>query len=278
MAPQASSGLIEVDPSAVLEVDPSDVTSGDTPPPRAEGYWEHPRGERISQSEILRVPLLARRVEREKGWQWRPPGWAPGRDPTSRRTDTAIASGVPVIGTVNPEDVLIPRVGVNTLGQIPTRAKAGQKFQEVMGAVGEKAVDVAQPGNIALRIGELAERGGSMPKVVRDLLRRATDPTKGSISYQEMRDFYSNVSRLSADEMKRLAPVIRTQLGALREAMHETLARTAASGGKEAVYRAAMREYAMASWLREVAKKAAKYTAGALGAATAYKVGKDILD
>lgn len=267
-----SAGLLSTDPAAGLPSAPA------APAAEAEGYWEHPRGERLLQSAITATPALARRIEREKGWQWRPPGYAPGRDPTSRRTDAAVASGVPVIGTLDPEDVLIARSVVRAIPGIPTRASAGRKFQEVMGAVGERPVDVAQAGDVALRIGELAERGGSMPKVVRDLMRRATDPKKGEITYQEMRDFYSNVSRLSADEMKRLAPVVRQQLGALREAMNETLARTAASGGKEAVYRAAMREYAMASRLREYATTVAKWTAGALGATTAYKVGKELLD
>lgn len=263
--------IVKSEPLTVVSSEPAAAAP---PPAPAEGYYEHPRGERLLQSEILRVPLLARRVEREKGWTWRPPGWAPGRDPTSRRKDTSILDIGGVV-SVTPEDLLMGKVAV---GAVPTRAKAGQKFQEVMGAVGPKAVDVAQPGTVALRIAELAERGGSMPKVVRDLLRRATDPTKGSISYQEMRDFYSNVSRLSADEMKRLAPVVRQQLGALREAMNETLARTAASGGKESVYRAAMREYAMASKLAEWSKTVAKWTAGALGATTAYKVAQEILD
>jgi hypothetical protein len=161
---------------------------------------------------------------------------------------------------------------------VPTRAGANLKFQEVMGAVANRPVETAQAGNVALRVAELAERGGTMPKVVRDLLRRATDPTKGDITYREMRDFYSNVSRLSADEMKRLPPVIKSQIGELRAALHEALARTAASGGKEGVYRAAMKEYAMASRVREVSAKLLKYGAGLVGAGTAYKIGKDILD
>jgi len=158
---------------------------------------------------------------------------------------------------------------------IPTRAKAGVKFQQVMGAVGDKPVDIARAGDSALRISQLAERGGSMPKAVRDLLRRATDPGKGDISYKELRDFYSNISRLSADESKRLTPVVRKELNTLRAAMDEALAKTAASGGQEEVYRAAMREYALASRIREFAEKATKYGAGIAGAGAAYNMLKN---
>ena len=161
---------------------------------------------------------------------------------------------------------------------MPTRAKAGLKFQEVMRAVGDKSVDIARPGDAALRITELAERGSAMPKVVRDFLRRSTDPGKGDITYKEARDFYSNISRLSADEMKRLSPVIKRELGGLRESLKEALAKTAASGGKERVYRSAMREYAVASKLRELAEKGVKIAATGLGAGAALKAGQAILD
>lgn len=154
---------------------------------------------------------------------------------------------------------------------IPTRAKAGRQFQQVMSKVGDEVVDVAKPGDAALRISELAERGGSMPKAVRDFMKRATDPTKGEPTYREMRDFYSNISRLSANEFQRLTPVVRMEVGKLRVALDRALAATAAKGGEEATYRAAMKQYALAARARELVEKAAKYGAGALGAGWAYK-------
>jgi hypothetical protein len=144
-----------------------------------------------------------------------------------------------------------------------------------MSAVGDQPVDIAKAGDSALRVYQLSERGGSMPKAVRDLLRRATDPTKGDLSYKEARDFYSNISRLSADESKRLTPVIKKELGELRVALDQALAKTAASGGKDRVYRAAMREYAIASRIREFGEKAVKYGVGAAGAGAAYNMLKD---
>lgn len=158
---------------------------------------------------------------------------------------------------------------------IPTRAKAAEKFKQVMGKVGSEPVDIARPGDSALRIAQLAERGGSMPKVVRDLLKRATDPAKPDIDYREARDFYSNISRLSADEMQRLTPVMKRELGELRSTLDRALSQAAARGGQERAYRAAMREYAVASRIREFAEKAAKWGAGIAGAGTAYGWLKD---
>ena len=180
----------------------------------------------------------------------------------------------------------VPLAVKGVASAIPTRAKAGQKFQEVMGAVGDKPVDVSRPGDAALRIAELADRGGMMPKVVRDLLRRATDPTKPEPNYREMRDFYSNISRLSADEMKRLPPVVKKELGGLRESLKEALAKTAASGGKERVFRSAMRQYAVAARMRELSAKVGqtavqhggKGAAAVVGAGAAYKALSGLFD
>ena len=158
---------------------------------------------------------------------------------------------------------------------VPTRAKAGRLFQQVMENVGDQPADLAKTGNQALRIAQLADRGGTMPKVVRNFITRATDPTKPEPTYREMRDFYSNISRLSADEMKRLTPQMKRELGELRALLNEALAEVAAKGGQERTYRTAMRQYAMASRIREFAEKAAKYGAGIAGAGAAYNLLKE---
>ena len=127
---------------------------------------------------------------------------------------------------------------------IPAKAATAAKFQTVMAAAKNTPVNIADPGNVALRIQQLAERGGSMPKVVRDFLRRVTDPDKGPIVYEEARDFYSNISRLSADEYKRLTPVIAREVGNLRAALNRSIEGAARQAGKLPEYQAAIREYA----------------------------------
>lgn len=164
---------------------------------------------------------------------------------------------------------------------IPRTARAAANFQDVMGAARNVPVDTEAPGKVALRIQELAERGGSMPKAVRDFLRRVTDPDKGNLTYEEARDFASNISRLSADEQRRLAPVVRRELGEMRVVLNEAVAQAAQKAGKGAEYKAAMREYAQAMRMRDVSetvvsgvKKTLPYaTAGGAAAYLASKLG-----
>ena len=153
---------------------------------------------------------------------------------------------------------------------IPTTAKAGQKFQQVMGAAKSLPVDVSAPGQVALRISELAERGGSMPMAVRKFLARTTDPNKAPLKYEEARDFASNISRLSANEYQRLTPVVAREVANLRVSLNESIAQTAKAAGKLDEYRAAMKEYARAMKLKDAigtvaegAKKAVPYATAA---------------
>jgi hypothetical protein len=173
----------------------------------------------------------------------------------------------------------IPSVVKGVRSQIPSMARAGVRFQEVMGAAKNVPVNVSDPGNVALRIQQLAERGGSMPKVARDFLRRVTDPTKPSMTYEEARDFYHNISRLSADEFNRLTPVMKREVGNLRVALNRSIEGAAQQAGKLAEYRAAMAEYARRAHVEELArdvwtgvKRAAPFAG--LTSATAYGLSK----
>lgn len=156
---------------------------------------------------------------------------------------------------------------------IPTTTKAGAKFQEVMGAAKNIPIDVNAPGQVALRINELAEHGGSMPMVVRKFLNYVTDPQKPPMTYEVARDFASNVSRLSADEMGRLTPVVGREVANLRVALNKAVGDAASAAGKGQEYAQAMTEYARAMKLRgffdsvlEGAKKGAPYaTAAGMG-------------
>ena len=167
------------------------------------------------------------------------------------------------------------RAGTNAVAKaIPTTAKAGQKFQSVMGAAKSVPVDVEGLGAVALRINQLAERGGAMPMAVRKLLHRITDPSKAVMTYEESRDFASNISRLSANEFGRLTPAVAREVANLRVALNHANAMAAKQVGKLDEYNAAMLEYARAMRIKNVvnaaiegAKKGAPY-ATAIGAGT----------
>lgn len=165
---------------------------------------------------------------------------------------------------------------------IPSKARAGLKFQSVMSAAKNQPIDISASGNAALRIQELADRGGSMPMAVRKFLVRITDPEKGSLNYEEARDFASNISRLSADEMNRLAPAVKRELGTLRVTLNQAVGDAAAAVGKGEEYASAMREYARRSQLDQVAGDvwtgAKRALPWATGAGLGSYVGKKAMD
>jgi hypothetical protein len=190
------------------------------------------------------------------------------------RAQTQYTNNAQRVGAVA-ENLLEMAVPVSkAAAAIPTTAKAGAKFQSVMGAAHSVPVDVNGPGAVALRIAELADRGGSMPMAVRKFLARITDPQKAAMTYQEARDFASNISRLSANEYGRLTPAVAREVAGLRVALNEAVAKAAQQAGKGAEYASAMKEYAQAMKIKgaidavaEGAKKGLPY-ATAAGAGT----------
>jgi len=140
------------------------------------------------------------------------------------------------------------KTGINA---IPSAARAGQKFQSVMSAAKDIPVDVNATGDVALRIMQLADRGGTMPIAVRKLLNRVTDPAKAPMVYEEARDFASNISRLSVNEFGRLTPAVAREVANLRVSLNEAVAQAAKQAGKMAEYKSAMREYSQAMRLKD---------------------------
>lgn len=173
------------------------------------------------------------------------------------------------------------------IGKVPTTAKAGAKFEQVMAAAKDLPVDAEVPGNVALRIAELAQHGGGTnwgPAPVRQLIQYLTDPKKPQLTYKVAREFASNISRLSAKEMASIPPAMHRELQVLRVALNESIAQTAQKAGKGAEYKEAMREFAQAKRILEnidgALKGAKKYApwmsaGGAAGAAYRYFSGKD---
>lgn len=195
------------------------------------------------------------------------------REKLEGRQQRALRSPTPFADTAS---IVMPAVGAAEA--IPTAAKAGAKFEEVAQAVGKHPVEMTNDLNRSLtRIQQLAERGGAGsnlgPPPVRKFFLRITDPEKPPITYEEARDFYSNLSRLSRDEMNRLTPVMQRAVGQFTRDLGQAIADTAGRGGKLAEYQKAMSTYRRAIVLREMlekvwsgAKKASPYIAGGAAA------------
>lgn len=173
---------------------------------------------------------------------------------------------------------------------IPSTARAGAAFKDVMGAAKAIPINPEAPGQIALRIQQLADRGGgSMPRPVSQFLQRVTNPDKAPMAYEEARDFASGISRLSANEFQRMGPAVAREVAGLRVTLNKAVAEAASKAGKGAEYAQAMNEYAKAMKLKTAvddvvgaAKKAVPYglATGAVGAAGAgaYWLTKHISD
>jgi len=153
----------------------------------------------------------------------------------------------------------------------PTRMRAKAGFQDVAKVTNPDIVDTAVPGNIALDIQKEAASGGSQPKVIRDFVNRLTDPKKGPLTFEEARRFYTNASRLSADEQQRLTPNMKRLVSQFAADLDSSLTKTAEGRGKGPQYQGAMKDYRRAAQgqdvidnLKEYGKKAA--IAGATGA------------
>jgi len=164
------------------------------------------------------------------------------------------------------------------LAQIPTRARAGEKFQTVMSAAKDQPVSLTRASEPLMRAFDLSERGAQLPKVVRQLVRRTTEPDASPLTYSEARDFASNMSRMSSKDVQSLTPAMRSQVGKTSKALNADVGDTASSVGQGENYANAMREYARASNLRKAMVGAAKYAVPvAVGGGIASKLAKELL-
>lgn len=132
----------------------------------------------------------------------------------------------------------------------PSTARAGANFQVAMNAAGDKPIDLSAPGNTALQVQDLANSGGQMPKVVRDFLKRVTDPEQGPLTYGEARKFYVNASRLSSAEYQKLTPVMQRSVSQFTSDLGKSIQGAADDAGVGAEHQAAMTEFANASRLK----------------------------
>jgi hypothetical protein len=158
---------------------------------------------------------------------------------------------------------------------IPSAARAGERFQSVARVANQVPIDVSAPGDVALRIADLAQRGGGTnwgPPPVRQFIQYVTDPKKPPMTYEVARDFASNISRLSTKDLASIPPAMMREIAGLRVTLNKSVAEAAQTAGKGTEYVKAMTEYAKAKQLQGAiedalagAKKALPYAgAGAV--------------
>ncbi len=213
------------------------ATSGQQPfnPPRmadAKGALKGAAHTAIDLGQLVhQIPGVSKAVDTLYGQ----PGLSEASFPSAREQTAYTNTAQRLGGAVETAAEMAAPVG-HAADAVPTAAKAGAKFQEVMGAAKDLPVDTELAGQAALRVHQLSERGASMPMAVRKFLLRVTDPEKADMTYAEARDFASNLSRLSSQEYQRLTPVVGREVANLSATLNKAIGQTAAKAGKGQLY------------------------------------------
>jgi hypothetical protein len=154
---------------------------------------------------------------------------------------------------------------------IPTTSRAGKLFTEVMDAAKDKPVNLTRTQPALERVAQLTDAGAPVQTAPNKLLLRSQ--TISPLSYQDARDFYSNISNLSAQDKLGMNGPMKKAVGDLRVALKADIGDTAATVGKGPQYEKAMKQYQAAMRNKNAAKTVGNYavktgaTAAGLGAA-----------
>lgn len=164
------------------------------------------------------------------------------------------------------------------MAAIPTRAKAGRLFEDVMNTAGDQPVKISPQTMKPLeRTQQLAMAGGKPFGTADKLYQRIQ--TVNPITYREARDFAQNMS-LSPEEKMSLKRSMRYEVPRMAKSFNEDVARAADEAGKGAEHRKAMSMYRTASRNAAVGKGLLKYggraALGAAGAGGLYELGKTL--
>lgn len=172
---------------------------------------------------------------------------------------------------------------------IPSARRAGKVFQELKGTIGQHSVAMTDKLADALaEIKEAVDTGSTLPPVINKFVTRIADLEQGPLTYQEARQFYHNVSDLSASEKLAARPSDHRLIQQFRHALGETIEDTAQAAGRLQQYQSAMKEYARAARISEVGQYARKKIvpkvvtgallgAGGTGVYEGYRYLKDML-
>ena len=139
---------------------------------------------------------------------------------------------------------------------LPSVERAGAALQDIRSTAGGVPIDMTRPGNTALEIYTQSQRGATLPSTIRKFINRAVDPNQPPMTYAEAKDFQSNVSSLSADELGKLNPNMKRLVGQLNSDLKGSLQEAAETQGKGQQFADAMSEYRNALRMKGLSEKA----------------------
>lgn len=176
-----------------------------------------------------------------------------------------------------------PAAVTQIIEKLPTAARGAKRLNDVMEVAGELPVQMSRTSEHLMRASDLADTGATLPGPVKKLLKAFNRGDE--IDYATARDFYSNLSRLSAKDNMALSPSMRRQVALIVQAMKDDIGETAAQVDKAAQYYAGMKDYARAMKAARIGKaiksaitsKVVKTAVGAGGGYAAAKaIGKEV--
>jgi len=139
---------------------------------------------------------------------------------------------------------------------IPTKAKAGRMFDDVMRDAQNQPVTLSQSTMEPLeRTQQLAMAGGKPFGAADKLFQRIQ--TINPLDYREARDFASNMS-LSPEEKMTLKRSMKYEVPRLSKSFNEDVGRAAANAGRGEDYNNAMKTYRRASMMSDAATSVGK--------------------
>lgn len=144
---------------------------------------------------------------------------------------------------------------------VPSFERSAGMLDQASTAVGQAPLKVTdQLSKAASDIYEQKDFASQVPRVAQKFFQRITNPD-AETTWDDARKFYTNISRLSADEMGQMNPNTKRLMGNLRVALDDALQQMANEGGVGQQYRGGMQGYrSAAQWagLKERAADAAK--------------------
>lgn len=166
--------------------------------------------------------------------------------------------------------------GREGFGAIPTTARAGKLFEQVMAKAKDQPVSISPETMAPLeRTQQLAMTGGK-PFTTADKLYQRIQ-TVNPLTYGEARDFASNMA-LSPEEKMGLKKSMKYEVPKMAKSFGEDVGRAAEDAGAGPDYQKAMKMYRRGSQIESAGKGLVKYggraALGAAGAGGLYEVGK----
>lgn len=195
-------------------------------------------------------------------------------DPTHPGAALSAAAGTTMVGTALP-----PLVKWMT----SSKSAGAKALQAASAKAGDAPVELSPKTNELIEeIVREGKSGGTVPKVVTDLLdrvgpstRQAADATPGPLTYNEARSFQSNLSQLSTSEQMALKGRMKSLIPEAAKSFAKDVQAGADAAGAGPEHAIGMREYAQASSRNRVLTKAGK--AAGIGAGvggTLYEIAK----